>query len=423
MHRSRKNALLWCAIVVALGVVGSMLVPATGGAQVPGAATASGGTINVAGLGYTTNFGDAAVAAQARFERANKTNEVKGYKFAFKEFANDGNDPATALSEARRLVTQEQVFAIVPDLSIVTPGAYLTQQQIPWFGSGFDNTICTKGAPGFGFGAYGCGLPTNAKFTTSKIFWQLLKKSLASKGISKPTAAILGNDSDTGKASVQGLASGAQAAGFKVVYAKGVFPAPPAVVGDLSPYSQALLTSNNGQQPDVIYSGAPPASTLQLFNLIKSSSYTGTFLSPFYSSLLLKALVGSYVFVQFAGFEATSKGVEQLKADVQAFKPGTGYSISVAGGYFAADMFIQAVKNALKSSKTLTSSAVQKAAAKMTYQIKDTVGPTIYPDSAKYATKQCATLEYDADGSAFTIAQPFTCINELVPLLPKFAQG
>jgi ABC-type branched-subunit amino acid transport system substrate-binding protein len=422
MSRTRKAPVRWCVTLVVLAVVSSMILSAPGGASVPRAATASNGTITVAGLGYVTNFGDAAVGAQARFERANKKNEVKGYKFDFKEFANDGNDPATALSEARRLVTQEQVLAIVPDLSIVTPGAYLTQQQIPWFGTGYDDTICTKGAPGFGFGTYGCGLPSNAKFTTAVIYWQLLKKELASKGTSTPTAAILGNDSDTGKNSVQAFASGAQAAGFKVVYAKGVFPAPPAVVGDLSPYSQALLTSNGGKQPDVIYSGAPPATTLQLFNLIKSSGYTGTFLSPFYSKLLLKALQGSYVFLQFAGFESTSKGVEQMQADVQAFKPGTGYTISVAGGYFAADMFIHAVKNSLKSSKTLTSTAVQKAAAKMTYQISDTVGPTIYPDSAQYATKACATLEYDADGTAFSIAEPFTCTSKKVPLLPKFAQ-
>jgi ABC-type branched-subunit amino acid transport system substrate-binding protein len=421
MARSRKRPVLYSAVVAAFAVVCATLVPAVGRAEVSGGTTVSDGTITVAGLGYTTNFGDAGTAAEARFQRANEDREVKGYTFEFKEFANDGNDPATALSEARRLVTQEQVFAIVPNLSIVTPDTYLTQQQIPWFGSGFDKSICTKGAPGFGFGVYGCGLQPNAKFTTSKVFWQLLKKSLDAEGISKPTAAILGNDSDTGKLSVQGLASGAQAAGFKVVYAQAVFPAPPAVVGDLSPYSQALLTSNNGEEPDVIYSGAPPASTLQLFQLIKSSGYGGTFLSPFYSPLLLQALVGSYVFVQFAGFEATSPGIEQMKDDIQAFKPDTRYSISVAAGYFAADMFIKAVKSALKSSKNLTPVAVQKAATKMTYQIKDTVGPTTYPASARYATKQCATLLYDADGTAFSIAQPFTCISDLVPLLPKFA--
>jgi len=65
---------------------------------------------------------------------------------------------------------------------------------------------------------------------------------------------------------------------------------------------------------------------------------------------------------------------------------------------------------------------VQKAAAKMTYQIKDTVGPTQYPASYKYGVKSCATLEFD-DGTAFTIAQPFTCTTKTYPILPKFANG
>jgi branched-chain amino acid transport system substrate-binding protein len=411
-----------CTFAVILGLLGMMLVPTAGVARVPGAATASNGTITVAGLGYATNFADAAVGAQARFQRANEDKEVKGYTFDFKEFANDGNDPTTALSEARRLVTQEGVLAVVPDLSVVTPDDFLTQQKIPWFGSGYDDSVCSTGKPGFGFGVNGCGLPMEQKFT-QVIFWQLLKKALADKGLTKPTVAILANDTQTGKTSAQSLASGADAAGFDVVYAKGIFPGPPAVVGDLSPYSQALLNANDGKQPDVIYSGAPPASTLQLINLIKTSGYTGTFLSPFYASVLLKPLTGSYVFLLFAGFESTSKGIEQLKADVQAVKPGAGYTGSLAAGYFAADMFIKAVQLALKSSKTLTSTAVQQAASTMTYQIKDTIGPTVYPAAAKNAVQSCATLEYDADGTAFTIAEPFTCTKKLVPVLPKYAQG
>ena len=126
--------------------------------------------------------------------------------------------------------------------------------------------------------------------------------------------------------------------------------------------------------------------------------------------------------LQFAGYETQSKGVQQLKDDVEAFKPGADLTLTVAGGYFAADMFIQAVKTALKSTKTLTTAAVQKAASAMTYEIKDTVGPTKYPESYSIPTKACSTLEYNADGTAFTIAQPFTCTTKTYPILPKFDQ-
>src|SRR4029077_2959491 len=176
-------------------------------------------------------------------------------------------------------------------------------------------------------------------------------------------------------------------------------------VGDFSPYSQALLTSNGGKAPDVIYTSIAPTSALSLTGLIKSSGYTGTFISPFYSPLLLSALKGAYVFVQFAGFEATSPGIATMNKQIEAFKPGTKPSLALAAGYFSADQFIAAVKASLKTSKTLTSASVQKAAAKMTYQIKDTVGPTTFPDSFKTPNKSCATLEYDADGTSFQIVQ------------------
>jgi ABC-type branched-subunit amino acid transport system substrate-binding protein len=423
MHLSRKKKGVGLLLVaVAAALVASVLTPAVGGAASPRVATASGGKITVAGMGYTQTFGDASTGAQARFQRANQNKEVKGYTFDFKEFANDGNDPATALSEARRLVTQDGVMAIVPAVSVITPSDFLTQQQIPWFGVGYDDTYCTSGAPGFGISAYGCLIPDSPKRVPGTQ-WQLLKKQLASKGIQNPTLALLGTDTNSGKSSVQSSASAATGVGFKVVYAKGAFPGPPAVVSDFTPYSQAILTSNSGKAPDVIYTSIAPTSALSLTSLLNSSGYTGTYLSPFYSPLLLQPLKGAYVFLQFAGFESDSAGVKQMNDDVQAYKPGTKPSLALSAGYYSADMFIQAVKNSLKTSKTLTSATVQKAAAKMTYQIQGTIGPTVYPASFKLGTQSCSTLEYDADGTAFSIVQPFTCTTKTYPVLPKFANG
>ena len=422
VSRTKKRVgILLVAVVV--GLVASSLSASVGGAAAPRVATATNGTITVAGLGFAQTFGDAGTGAAARFQAANENKEVKGYTFDYKELADDKNDPATALSEARRLVTQDGVLAIVPAVSVITPSEFLTQQQIPWFGVGYDNTYCPdSGKNGFGISAYGCLIPDNPKRLPGTQ-WFLLKKQLATKGIQNPTLALLGTDTNSGKHSVQQGASTAEGAGFNVVYAKGAFPGPPAVVGDFTPYAQALLTSNNGKAPDVIYSSIAPTSVLALINLLKSDGYTGTFLSPFYSPILLKPLTGAYVFVQFAGFEATSPGIQQMNSQVEAFKPGTKPSLALAAGYFSADMFIKAVQASLKTSKTLTSASVQKAASKMTYQIKDTVGPTTYPNSYKYAVKSCVTLEYDADGTAFTIVQPFYCTTKTYPILPKFANG
>ncbi|HZP28085.1 MAG TPA: ABC transporter substrate-binding protein [Acidimicrobiia bacterium] len=416
MHRSKSRGAIAAAVAVVAGLASTALTAAPGQAT-PAARGVSNGTITVAGIGFVQNFADAAVGAQARFARFNKTNEIKGLKIDFKEFADDKNDPATALSETRRLVTQDGIFALVPDLSLATPGDYLTQQQVPWFGPGYDATYCPTGKAGWGFSQYGCLIPENPKKLPSPTAEQL-KKVLAAKGISNPTIALLGTDAESGKKSIQNSASVYTGAGWKVVYAKGAFPAPPAVVGDYTPYVQALLKSNNGGQPDVIYSSIAPASSLQLFNLIKSSGYTGTFISPFYTPLLLKALQGAYVFLQQAPFETTSANMTQMKNDIQSFKPGTQYSLTVGGGYLAADFFIAALK---KAGKNPTGASVQKAASKMTYQWKDVVGPIKYPASYKYSVPACASLVYDPDGTAFQVVQPYTCSTKTYPILSKFA--
>jgi hypothetical protein len=152
MNVSRKKKGFGVVLVaVVVGLVASMLTPAAGGAASPRVATASDGTIAVGGIGFAKNFGYAGIGAEARFQRPNDDKEVKGYTFDYKGFGDDKNDPATALAETRRLVTQEGIFALVPAVSVVTPADYLTQQQIPWFGSGYDSTYC----PASGSGGWG----------------------------------------------------------------------------------------------------------------------------------------------------------------------------------------------------------------------------------------------------------------------------
>jgi hypothetical protein len=84
-------------------------------------------------------------------------------------------------------------------------------------------------------------------------------------------------------------------------------------------------------------------------------------------------------------------------------------------------MFIQAVKLSLKSSKTLTSASVQKAASGMTYQIPDTIGPTKYPSSYNIPDQACNVLDHvNDDGSGFTLSQPYTCTTKTFPIPSKF---
>ncbi len=119
-HRVRRR------VTTMVVVVATMAVALAAGIGSAGASRSAvrgfdGSTITVAGLGIKSQLGGAETGAQARIKRFNDTNEIKGVKIDYTELAEDKNDPATALSEARRLVTQTGIFAMVGEISTVSP--------------------------------------------------------------------------------------------------------------------------------------------------------------------------------------------------------------------------------------------------------------------------------------------------------------
>src|SRR3954451_24012349 len=141
---SKRSRTVTGLVVVAALMVSTLAITTTTSA---GAARAvrgfDGSTVTVAGIGVVAQFGNDPVGAQARIKRFNDTNEIKGVQIKYTEFANDGQDNATALNEIRRLVTQTGVFAIVGDTSANNPGDYLKQQHVPYYGWAFDGTYCS----------------------------------------------------------------------------------------------------------------------------------------------------------------------------------------------------------------------------------------------------------------------------------------
>jgi hypothetical protein len=75
-----------------------------------------------------------------------------------------------------------------------------------------------------------------------------------------------------------------------------------------------------------------------------------------------------------------------------------------AVGYLSADMFIAALK---KTGKNLTIDAFQKAASKLHYSVKDTVGPTNFPQ-AHVQPVGCGTL-VTSNGTGYDVTVPYFC--------------
>lgn len=409
MTRSKRRLFAVLATVVV-----TIATTMSGAEGLPMVRGIDGKTIKVAGIGIKGQLPETPIGAQARFKRANRDDEL-GYKIKFAEFADDGQDPAKTLSEVRRLVTQEQVFALVAVTSATLPGEFLNQQHVPYFGWAFDTSYCSPTPTDelYGFGYNGCLVPNKPKRMPDSARNQY--KYVSEKtGKKHPTAALISGDTRAGHDAARFQASAYQGRGFDVVYAKGVVPLPP--VSDYTPYVQDVLTAEDGDPPDAIVCLAA-ADCLPIYQQVKQSGYEGTFLSAVYHPAVVGAMEGAVIGNGFQVFNATGvPALERMKADIKAFKPGTSLTSGVAAGYFTADFFIKALK---KVGKNPTPEKVQRAAAHMTFQIKGLVGPTEYPASTTKSTPTCSAL-VKSDGTTFEIVAPFACSSKSFPVLKKF---
>jgi ABC-type branched-subunit amino acid transport system substrate-binding protein len=368
-----------------------------------------GTTIKVASLGIKSQLPTVDIGASGRIKRFNDTNEIPGVKLDYVEFADDNQDRATALSEARRLVAQEKVFGIVGDVSSVNPLAYFKQQHVPYFGFAFDDTYCTtKPDPTvWGFGIDGCLVPNNPKQLADSA-GNIIKYARQAIGKARPTVALFSSDTPSGQNAAKYDEAPYAGAGFDVVFAKGIVPPPP--VSDYTPYVQQLLHSNKGGAPDAIVC-LLTIDCIPIYGLLQANRYPGQFISALYSDLVLTSMKGSAVFTVFAPLADPTPANARLKADIKAVKASQAPDLGSAVGYFSADMFIQALKNVVqaKGKSYISPENVQQAAAHMTWEIKGQIGPVKYPASTVIPTPACTAVVVDADGAQWKTVVPYSC--------------
>ena len=407
-HRFRKPIHVAVAAALVAGLTAGIAGAGNAGA-VRSVRGFDGTTIDVAALGIVAQFPGVPLGVQARVKRFNDNNEIKGVKIKFTEFADDKQDPATALSEARRLVTQEQVFAIVGDVTQYNPVTYFAQQHVPYFGWDFDNTYCSPkpSTSLWGFSYNGCLLAENPSFVSDlgKTAYTYVTQKTGKKN---PTVVIFGGDSTSGKTATKLSAVAYQGAGFKIADVQNKVPQPP--VTDYTPYVQAILTGDNGKAPDAALC-ALAVDCIPIFNQLKANGFSGTFISGLYSDLIVKQMAGSTATGSFVNPAESTPGMNQLKQDLDAYQSGASSKIDsgVISAYSAADMFIQALKTVAKKGKSnITPEAVQKAAANQTWQIKGLAGPVKYPLATVYQFPACYSL-FASDGTSWSTAVPYTC--------------
>jgi ABC-type branched-subunit amino acid transport system substrate-binding protein len=407
-HRPRRlvvPSLVLAAALVAAALSVAASSPAV--AQVPGF---DGTTIKVAGIGLN-QLPTVPAGAKARIKEFNDANEIKGVKIDFTEYADDKGDPATALSEVRRLVSQEGVFAIVPEVSLVTPGAFITQQKVPVFGSGFSSAYCsdTPSKSLWLFGYDGCQV-TSKPTVTPDTEANVLKYVQQATGKQHPTVSQISEDNAVGQVANKlfRVQYEANKGWGKLGYNEASYPSPPAVVGDVTPYVQALMTSVNGKAPDFIRCGAG-TECINIYSQLRAAGFTGEFEHNLYTDALVKPFSGSIVALSHHNPAVSDPAMDKMKASVEAVAPGTKVDSGVLYGYMETDMFIQALKKAAAKGKSnITRDSVQKAASTMTWELKGIAGPTEFPASTVKATPMCREI-VKSNGTAWQTVVPYSC--------------
>ena len=266
--------------------------------------------------------------------------------------------------------------------------------------------------PGYGFAVSGCLLPE--KPTTTADNWARTITAYYNDN-KKPrpwSVAILTEDTPAGKTAAAINLAQFQANKFNVTYAKPSMPGPPAVVGDFSPYVEAVLTSNKGKAPDLVVLSIGSTSAFGFVKALGAAGYTGD------TSLVVLRPPGRRppegharhhavrtVRERGTGDEATRRRREGVQARRD---PGP----RVEAGYLAADMFIKAMQ---KVGKNPTPEKLQKVASTMTYKLQGVQCPTTYPKAWKQQTGGTGLVK--SNGTSWEIVVPYTPVDTCARIL------
>jgi branched-chain amino acid transport system substrate-binding protein len=349
----------------------------------------------------------ASTAAKARFEQANANNELPcGRKINYLGFADDGGTPDQNLSDIRRFVQSDHVFAISPVVSpfVESGGVYINQQRVPTVGWGVSAAFCatpSNYSSQYLFGFNGCIVPPVPTYETpinGPVVAKLFKGQTKGK-----TAAVIGDNSDTSKAGVTTISVQFVDAGFKLVYQQNPMPGPPAQVTDFTPYVQALMTSSGGNPPDVIFISSGPTAAFPLSKALRQAGYKGVIVHTTYAPNLAAESATDNVILNTASVESSAPAMAQIVSTLKAAGLTTIGEPELYG-FFSADMLVQILK---KVGPDITPERFQQMASSFTYQIPDVVGPTYYPAGFQ-AGAPCGEMVY-SDGTKWTVSVPYSC--------------
>jgi branched-chain amino acid transport system substrate-binding protein len=441
--RNRRTALvaLGASLALVLAACGSSSkgktttpsgssAPSTGATSSPGS---SAGNNADAASGFTANSitieGDvdktsasgqsealADLGAKARFARANAEGGVNGRMIDYKGAADNKLDPAQDLPTVKKIVEQDKAFAVVPMISpvLAAGGTYLVNNKIPFFGWGITPAFCNNTV---GFGYTGCLVPLTKTDEVSTASAGLVEKLLGIPDGTGKTVALISEDDVAGQFGIKVIEAAFVADHWKVTYSKSTLPSTSPTT-DFSPYSQAILTSNGGKAPDVMFHVTTVPNAQGLSKALTDSGFKGIQMNavtydPKYLTGSAEAdLHNEYVFIQYSAFEANTPATQQMLKDVQSVDSSQkALTQDIAIGYYSADIFLHDLQKAGKNLSRAGFLTVANDAS--TYSVPGGIGDISFP-SAHQNSVPCGSL-VQIQPDKFVAKVPLTCFKN-VPL-------
>jgi hypothetical protein len=359
----------------------------------------------------------AELGAKARFNRANAEGGVNGRKINFLGAVDNKLDPSLDLPTAKKIVQQDKAFAVVPVVSPVLSqgGQYWIQNKIPFYGWGIGPSFCNND---YGFGFSGCLVPTETKDEVSTASSGLIDKLLGIPNGKGKTVAMISEDDTSGSFGIKVIEAAFVADGWKVTYDKASIPSGSAVT-DFSPYAQAILSSNGGKAPDLMFHVTTVPNTIGLSAALKAAGFKGpqenaVIYDPAFlkSAQAQQALDGGYTFIQYGSFQEDTAANRQMLKDVEAVDPGQkSLTQDIAIGYYSADIFLHHLQ---KAGKNLSRAGFIKAANDgSSYEVPGGLGKISFPDNHQNSVA-CGSL-VQIKGNTYVAKVPLTCYKN-VPL-------
>jgi ABC-type branched-subunit amino acid transport system substrate-binding protein len=378
---------------LAVGVAAVLVSPVVGAQEAPT-------TIRVAGLADVELFRGAEIGARARFEAVNANGGIDGVPIELIGVADDQRDAAVARREVQRLVDEEHVDALVPVVtSRFTDDGTLRQAKTPAFGWGIASGFCGHR---WAFAITGCLAPLLPREVPT-IWGELVAQVLKTRGGQRPTVALVTERSAIPR-TLRELRAVAEASGLRVVDARAELGSGESAAAGVSELATAVLAGP--KPPDAVFTVASFTAVGAFQDALRAQAFTGVMTNLVqYGPALAAPATGAYVLTQFATPESApdNPAMQRIIAEIAALTPDA-VTPAMLAGWLAADQYVRARRSA---GSEATPADVARTASTMRYRVRETVGPTDYPDAFVRPTS-CGQL-VTSDGTTYTVAAAFRC--------------